>query len=494
MVNIASMNLRIAAAVALWLVLAALLVGAVGDTASDDMFITYRYARNLAQGEGFVYNSGERVFGLTNPGVGLVLAAAHAVTGVDVPRIANVLTGLILVAFATLLLVEARTRDRKPEAFVGGTLLFLCAFVWACRGSGPPWVLLLLVCAAGSHDRRPWQAGVLAGLAVWFRPDAGLGVGLLGLLLWVEHRRLPWRFGLAAATTMLAGVTLAWAYFGQPIPHTLEAKRVVGDFGGHRASWESFWNRGYLTVRTYAGSGTQLLVALGIAGQVPWFARAGRMGRFVALYAVAVAVAYPFLGVGFFVWYALPVAVALLYGIAYLAGEVGRTLSAKLLGGPQGHSSLRPGLAALLAVAVLAFPTWSMVWRNIDIHHDHRPEPRLVQYRQAAEWIRLHTHRATTVALTEIGVFGYYSQRPIHDMIGLVTPETTRHLQLGSMKDAFLADPAGAVVVPDRGWIKGLSNQPWFQEAYEEAARFDEPRSTETVRIYLRRPGSRLPS
>lgn len=485
------MNFRWASVVLLWVVLAALLVGAVGETASDDLFITYRYARNLAEGEGFVYNPGERVFGLTNPGVGLVLAAVHAVTGVDVPRIAVVLTALVLLIFAILLLREGRARGRAPEAFLGGTLLFVCALVWACRGTGPPWVLLLFAGAAGSHDHRPWLAGLLAGLAVWFRPDAGLGVGLLGLMLWVEHRRLPWRYGVAAAATILAGLGLAWGYYGDPLPHTWEAKRASRAFAGLQGAWGDFWTQGYLLLRTYTGPIAQLLVALGLVGQVPWFVRSGRLGRFVALYATALAIAYPLLGVGFFVWYSLPVVVALLYGNAYLAGEVGRRLARTLLGD---RRRAAPALAVLIAVVVVALPTWAMARRSLEIHWDYKPPPRLVQYRQAAEWVRLHTAPGTRVALTEIGVFGYYSHRPIQDLIGLVTPETTKHLKQGSMVDALLADPAPVVVIPDRGWLKGLTTQPWFQRAYEEAARFDEPRIDEKVRVYLRRPGSSSPS
>ena len=42
--------------------------------ATDDIYVTYRYAWNLAHGLGFTFNPGERVFGLTDPGVGLLLA------------------------------------------------------------------------------------------------------------------------------------------------------------------------------------------------------------------------------------------------------------------------------------------------------------------------------------------------------------------------------------------------------------------------------------
>ena len=44
----------------------------------DDAWITYRYAYNLAAGDGFVYNPGERVFGTSAPGYALLLARAVA--------------------------------------------------------------------------------------------------------------------------------------------------------------------------------------------------------------------------------------------------------------------------------------------------------------------------------------------------------------------------------------------------------------------------------
>jgi hypothetical protein len=41
----------------------------------DDAYITFRYARNIASGVGFVYNAGERVLGTTTPAYTLLLAA-----------------------------------------------------------------------------------------------------------------------------------------------------------------------------------------------------------------------------------------------------------------------------------------------------------------------------------------------------------------------------------------------------------------------------------
>ena len=38
-----------------------------GPRTIDNSFITFRYARNLLSGEGFVYNPGQRVMGTTTP-------------------------------------------------------------------------------------------------------------------------------------------------------------------------------------------------------------------------------------------------------------------------------------------------------------------------------------------------------------------------------------------------------------------------------------------
>ncbi|HLF80433.1 MAG TPA: hypothetical protein VI410_01595, partial [Anaerolineales bacterium] len=51
-----------------------------GPQAFDDAYITYRYARNLAHGDGFVYNHGERVLGTTTPLYTILLALTSRAT------------------------------------------------------------------------------------------------------------------------------------------------------------------------------------------------------------------------------------------------------------------------------------------------------------------------------------------------------------------------------------------------------------------------------
>jgi 4-amino-4-deoxy-L-arabinose transferase-like glycosyltransferase len=52
-----------------------------GPQPIDDAFITYRYARSLTSGAGFVYNLGEKVLGTTTPLYTLILSAFAFIFG-----------------------------------------------------------------------------------------------------------------------------------------------------------------------------------------------------------------------------------------------------------------------------------------------------------------------------------------------------------------------------------------------------------------------------
>ena len=52
-----------------------------GPRTIDDSYITYRYARNILAGNGFVYNPDERVLGTTTPFYTILLTVLGSVTG-----------------------------------------------------------------------------------------------------------------------------------------------------------------------------------------------------------------------------------------------------------------------------------------------------------------------------------------------------------------------------------------------------------------------------
>ena len=195
------------------------------DYVFEDAYITYRYADNLATGQGFAFNPGDRVLGTSTPLYTLLLAALRFL-GCDLPTSAALLFSLALslVALAGAAILR---RFGHPNIAVVYALLIL----WGCgarlRFFGMETMLhslLLLVVVMAALDRREILTGVLLGLAFLVRYDAFMMVATLFVLLWIANRRIPWRVYAAAAAVVLPWLVFAQVYFGSVFPNTLGAK------------------------------------------------------------------------------------------------------------------------------------------------------------------------------------------------------------------------------------------------------------------------------
>ncbi len=463
-----------------------------------------------------------------------------------------------MVSCTALLLAAARRRGRLPEALAGGTLALASSFLWVSHGAAAPLVLACLLLAARLDPERPpgevW-AGLLAGAAVWLRPDAAVGTGLLGLLLWRERRRLPWRYGLAAGAVIAAGLLAALAAFGSALPQTGVAKHAMAAAAAGREAGAGFWPAAFPLLARHWGPRWAWIAALGLAGLPALAAGAGRAGRLLALYAAALAVLYPLLGVPFFIWYAFPVAFAALYAAPFGAGWVGRQVAARLESMRAEASSAptkKPRSGSEPLDPESPFPchpererrTWGKGWRAGE-SISRRPPPRsfalaqddqsllaragarwvgaalalllllpaagsllpasagwfgayhwfpyLATYRRAALFVHRRSAPADAVAYVEIGVIGYYGRQPLVDLLGLVTPGSIPYVEQGDLVGAFLARPTTWVLFHTRGRMRPLVTRPWFLRAYEAAARFADSDGRGAMTVFRRRPGAPLP-
>jgi hypothetical protein len=142
----------------------------------DDAFISFRYAKNLAEGKGLVFNEGERVEGYTTFLWVLIMAAAHE-AGFNLPWISKVFA--ILCAAALILSVAVFSRFHFKEkshpylSYLAPILLTLNPLFLEHIGSGMETLLfgLLLFLAfatrvsAGPNGRLNYLTGILLGLA-----------------------------------------------------------------------------------------------------------------------------------------------------------------------------------------------------------------------------------------------------------------------------------------------------------------------------------------
>ncbi len=243
----------------------------------DDAFISFRYARNLVDGLGLVFNAGEAVEGYTNFLWTLLLAGGMAL-GLA-PEALSPLLGLGGFAGTALLLAWAGGRA-APSGVLRLPVAALCwlgihhAQIFATSGLETSLFGLLLLGGAvlAIEARGPGAfaaLGLVGALATLTRPEGALVVGLGGLVATVSG---PARTRHLAAwlgpTVLVLAPWLSWkqAFYGDLLPNTWYAK--AGD--GPR------WAQGALYVGLYLRTWPVVAAgALGALGLVLGRRRAG---------------------------------------------------------------------------------------------------------------------------------------------------------------------------------------------------------------------------
>src|SRR2546421_2455442 len=145
----------------------------------DDAYITFRYARNLAEGLGLVYNPGEWVLGTTAPLWAILLGAGYRVGLTDLPWLATAISALCDAASTALLVYLGLRMGWRP---VGAALVGLAwainpmSIAFATGGMETSLFVLMTLATLTlvASARSATLAGAIAGMATLVRPEGAL--------------------------------------------------------------------------------------------------------------------------------------------------------------------------------------------------------------------------------------------------------------------------------------------------------------------------------
>lgn len=206
----------------------------------DDAFISFRYAQNLAAGNGLVFNVGERVEGYSNFLWTAILGVIHTVRNGPVEQTAAVLGFLASVGTVVYagLVTRVLAAGNRLAVFLSATLVGLSAAVGYYSTSGLETVFFAFLLAAGTYHflrREKPHHVVLAFVFLLFaaltRPEGPIYLVLAVVYLLIdtaaERQTLSW----ARVTGLLvAGLGFALflmfrlLYYGDLLPNTYYAK------------------------------------------------------------------------------------------------------------------------------------------------------------------------------------------------------------------------------------------------------------------------------
>lgn len=399
-----------------------------GPRAFEDAYITYRYARNLTQGAGFVYNQGERVLGTTTPLYAVTLAIVSRVaSSQDFPLLSIGLNAVFDLG-ATLLLVRLLLSFKIPLSVARlisiAYLLSPLRIRVALGGMETSMAVFWLLAASYQYAARKnsMRAAACSGMAALTRPELVLLPALLAAYETARSRRIPWRSTAVFAAVVAPWLVFSTLYFGGPLPQSIVAKssayllhpyQAAIDLLAYVASRSRSSLRSWSTLAIGLSAVTMIwLYVVGCWRSIVENRRALPLSLFSPLYVLALGIANPLL----FIWYYPPLLLfmgAFVYlGLLRLAEAVEQRLRTVAMG---------------LAIAALLVLEWSGMgglrgWlATLQGRED--------LYRAVAVQLQSKLEPGSSIGLPEIGVFGYVlADHRVVDTVGLVTPEAIPHL------------------------------------------------------------------
>jgi arabinofuranosyltransferase len=443
----------------------------------DDAYITFRYARNLAEGLGLVYNPGEWVLGTTTPLWAILLACGYRLGATDLPWLANAVSAVCDAGSAGVLVhYSVRIGWRPAGAALVGLAWALnpMSVAFATGGMETSLFVLAALVALGltASGASVTLAAGLSGLAVPVRPEGALLVVTVVGWAWIKQRRRAWPAVLAgSAPVVIAGLVIFWRY-GSPLPNSVAAKQVA-----YQPAWPLENALALLVQAGLPGWSTYLLAAvpsavglalaaLGLIALVdlvrrglPWLEKQGvpwqpfaGFGILYLLFYVGVGLR----GVRLFPWYLVPIEPFYLLGAAAGLARVGAWRT------------------SWVAAALVLWQLAAIDWRQPLLpngEHLGREQLLLDVGRGLAESLPA----TAVIAAPEIGALGYASNLHILDTVGLVSPVSLGYYPL--LPDQLVTDNAipprlivdqrpDVVVTLDAFAQKSLALDAAFQRAY----------------------------
>ncbi len=395
--------------------------------ALDDSWIHATFARNLVAGAGWSFNIGEQISASTAPLYTLLLALVFAITGnmVWAGKFIGMLGLAASAGFVYLAVERLAKNSQKTTDMAGGhriaawlaaaLMLSSPALLWASLSGMESTTHLAIFSAAlfaFASARYRWTIALLA-LSVWVRPESLL----LLLLGWVAiPNRAKLRGAAIATAILLPYFAMNFALGDYPFPLTVKTKALLmaQRFTGLFLTEAKALFAGANFVPIY------LLLPLGIVAlwKRAWWIVLAPILFFLLMWSRASTTS----NFGRYLFPMLPpVYVLIAAGLAWLYQRKEQWVTALT------------ALALVLAVGEAAGAVKHARLHGLSVQNIEAMQVRL------AKALPEVLDPAEIVATNDVGAIGYFGNRYVVDLIGLVTPHRTLDENIRSGQPSLVA-------------------------------------------------------
>lgn len=454
---------------------------------NDDSYITLTYAKNLANGNGFVFNHSPAVLGTTTP----LFTIAIAGLALLFPRAEISVVAVFFTAFCWLGILWTFFFFRKAWGLENWQVWIL-AFIVAGTG----WIsllgmeaylfaFLLLLGISLFLSAHYWVTGFIMGLLFLTRGEGALALVVLLATMSIQHwgKRKSIDIELAQNILKLVGgfalPILFWAIyshfvFGYFLPNTLAAKQAQSQTG----LWRSFWQRLVnewvpAWYKSFSFEGLPfvnfwwIIVFIGLIDALlrkhRWLIPAGWISLYIS--------GYTLLNMPGYWWYQFPIllVLSLFFGLGII--KIVEMLIKHIK-----PYNVSLSVSTLLSMAII----FALVKPTFDFMLTYSGDARGESYTALSGWFREHADPTESIAFIEIGYLGYYTNNRIIDLAGLTLPDLVPHIAKKDFAWGFWQyEPDYYVYLPDFDWaLASIKADPRFDRQYQPIATLHGPRET----------------
>lgn len=485
------------------------------DFGIDDSYITYRYSFNFADGDGLVFNVGEKHYGSTAAGYAVLLGViSKSITIVNrffgsannsnldlrevIPALSRVISTLSLILSASLLImISWNSTGMAVGSIIGAFIaanLFLAGPANSVVGHETYFFLALWLLAAYLvfFSGKYFAGSVILALATTIRPDTILFTGVLFFIMATTNIKIKgyilaikdmWR--PAILYIILNGIwfSIMWFYYGQPLPETRIAKQAQVILG----HWKIFSPSiiyDLLTNSLTSSMGYMIVIGgflfISYLVLLIFFFKSSDPSRkttaintsdinlFVftcawVIVGIGLVAAYTFMKVTYWQWYGVPVWFAVICLIPGLCRSINLAIISSVR-----FQKWAGILSASTLVGVFAMNDLSaFLWHYKNMKSVRHINTHIGSYDGAVSILQQVAPAGASIAMAEPGYVGFIlgPKYKLIDTLGLASPGVSRAIIKGDMDYPFKTWSPDFVISSWKGKYDPTS-RPWFHEVY----------------------------
>jgi arabinofuranosyltransferase len=378
----------------------------------DDALIYQRYIHNLFEGYGLVYNKGEYFNGLTSPLYTYITIVATFLIGNI--QYAGMILATIFMALALSTFTIVFSRYEKIYFVLFGAIFMACfPYFYTTYGMETPlFIFLIGTCIYFFEKNNIFWLGISCALLLLTR---GEGVFLI-LAMAIEHFRQKRPFPklsyfILPLLIIAASYLFNKFYYGEFLPATAGAKIDQGKsglwgeslaFGTIKYQFSWFFAQNYLLMYSFI-----ILSILGI-----FSLRLKSINIISISFLSFYTLFFIILNIPNYHWYYAPYYV---FGFFYTGIGVAWLIKNFL----STYDLLFKTITIIFISALMPL----LIYYSFITTNSHSAIGTInVAYRDIGQWLKDNTAENAKIAMVEIGTVGWYSERYIIDILGLVNP------------------------------------------------------------------------